>query len=151
MAPRDSDHARMYQRNYARSAKRKAVRRRYNQSERGKATNNAQSRRWRKANPDKLKKSYRKHDLKRHYGMTPMEWDAMFAVQGCACAVCKATTPGRKTGHWSTDHDHTTGKVRGILCNGCNMALGQAKDDPLRLRLLAEYLEERKDTSHASN
>ena len=73
--------------------------------------------------------------------MTPEQWNMAFAAQGFRCAVCKSINPGRKTGHWCTDHNHVTGVVRGILCNGCNAALGHTKDDPLRLRLLAEYVE----------
>lgn len=94
----------------------------------------------RKNNPRKTA-WYRKADLKRHYGMTPEEWDQLFVKQGSCCVVCRSSSPGRKTGHWSTDHNHKTGEVRGILCSACNAALGHAKDDPNRLRMLAAYLE----------
>jgi hypothetical protein len=120
------------------------ARKRYNQTERGRETARAQSIRWRKENPEKYAASLRKHDLKRHYGITPDIWEVLFADQNHACAACKSPTSGRKNGQWRTDHDHATGKVRGILCNGCNIALGQTQDDPLRLRLLAEYLEDRR-------
>ena len=39
------------------------------------------------------------------------------------------------------DHDHETGKVRGLLCNGCNIAIGYAKDSPETLRRMAAYIE----------
>ena len=130
-----------YQRVYARTEKRKDIRRRYLNTPEGKAKHNASTVRWHTNNRAKVLLSYKKCDLKRYYGLTIEEWEALFVAQGRACAVCKSVYPGRKTGHWSTDHDHTTGKVRGILCNGCNMALGQAKDDPQRLRALADYLE----------
>ena len=84
---------------------------------------------------------YRKADLKRYYDITPEGWDAMFKAQGYCCACCGSTEPGRKTGHWSTDHIHGTKIVRGILCNGCNTAAGHLKDEPERCRLLAKYLE----------
>lgn len=136
---------RTYQREYARTEKRKAVRRKYNQSERGKAKNNENCRRWRAANPDKLSKAFRKHDLKRHYDMTLEQWETLFKSQGNCCACCGSTDCGRKTGHWCTDHSHKTGKVRGILCQHCNAMLGHAKDDPSRLRMGAKYLEEQGD------
>jgi hypothetical protein len=51
------------------------------------------------------------------------------------CEVCGAA------GRINFDHDHYTGDFRGWLCHGCNVALGYAKDDPLILRALADYLE----------
>ena len=130
-----------YNRKYAVSLKRKEARLRYNQSEKGRAVNNAQSKRWRKANPEKYAASLRKHDLKRHYSLTPEQVKNIFTSQGYRCGACGSTSCGRRTGHWCIDHDHKTGRVRGILCNGCNMALGHAKDNPATLRLLADYLE----------
>lgn len=96
----------------------------------------------RKRNPNRTT-WYRRADLKRYYDITPEEWDAMFEAQGRLCAVCGSPYPGRKNGQWSTDHCHVTKVVRGILCNGCNLALGHVKDDPDRLRMLATYLEEK--------
>ena len=55
------------------------------------------------------------------------------------CEVCGE--PSNKTLH--IDHDHATGAVRGVLCEGCNHALGNAKDNPALLRSLADYLEAR--------
>lgn len=51
------------------------------------------------------------------------------------CEVC-----GDK-GRICWDHDHKTGKFRGWLCDKCNITLGQARDDPVLLRKLADYLE----------
>ena len=81
--------------------------------------------------------------------LTVEEWDHLFTAQGYACAVCGSLTSGRKNGQWCTDHDHVTGNVRGILCNGCNIAAGQLKDDPKRCLLLAKYLEKARG-KHAS-
>ena len=75
------------------------------------------------------------------YGMSALAWNTLFEAQGFCCAVCKSTEPGRKDKQWHTDHDHVTKEVRGILCLNCNAAMGLVKDDPNRLRMLAEYLE----------
>lgn len=71
------------------------------------------------------------------YGMTPKAFAALLAEQGGVCAVCGTT---RGTGP-VVDHCHTTGKVRGILCSPCNVALGQMEDSPELLRRAAVYLE----------
>jgi hypothetical protein len=80
------------------------------------------------------------HRRERKYGLLPGEWDAMFAAQDNSCAVCGADDPGSRQG-WHTDHDHGTGVVRGILCQGCNTGLGLFRDDPARLVAAIEYLE----------
>ena len=96
---------------------------------------------WKKQNPEKMKAAAKKSRLKKIYGLTQDAWDAMFAGQGNVCAICRATHPGGGKDVWHTDHDHSTGKVRGILCTGCNLALGIIKDDAARARGLADYLE----------
>lgn len=82
----------------------------------------------------------RRRTLEEGYGMTLEEFDELLDSQGGVC-ICGATRPG---GQWQTfhvDHDHQTGAVRGLLCHGCNTALGLAGEDAGRLRLLAAYLE----------
>ena len=74
---------------------------------------------------------------KRVYGLEPEQADAMLAG---GCKVC-----GTHDGKLCIDHDHNTGRVRGCLCDNCNKALGHAKDDPLLLRKLADYLEVHND------
>lgn len=73
------------------------------------------------------------------YGLTIEQHGVLFASQEQRCAICKTDMP-TKLG-WCVDHCHSTRQVRGILCQNCNSALGHMKDDPLRLRLAAEYLE----------
>lgn len=75
----------------------------------------------------------------RNYGLTIQSWEKMFYEQGFACAICKSKTSA-KFG-WATDHNHKTGKVRGILCSNCNTAIGQMKEDSKRLRLAADYID----------
>jgi Recombination endonuclease VII len=101
-----------------------------------KARLNEISRQFYERNPE-----YRRDRLLWHfYGMTAAEYDALLASQGGGCAVCgtaENTTKGRRL---PVDHDHDTGKVRGVLCSACNSSLGYAGDSSERLLLLAAYL-----------
>jgi hypothetical protein len=102
----------------------------------------AKTRRWRKNNTEKDKLIRRRSVLKRQYKLTPEKVKEMFELQGRKCANlgCGSTSPGRRGWDWSIDHNHTTLKVRGILCNGCNAALGFLHENKERILGLAEYL-----------
>lgn len=75
------------------------------------------------------------------YGLTLEERDRILLEQGNRCANpgCRTDDPGPNG--WCVDHCHTTRKFRAILCNSCNISLGFAKEDPNRLRGLADYKE----------
>jgi hypothetical protein len=88
-----------------------------------------------KAAKDKVGGS-RTYHLKRRYGISAEDADAMLAVQGGLCAICRAAPAAH------VDHDPETGAVRALLCFNCNGGLGQFKDDPRVLRAAAEYVEE---------
>jgi hypothetical protein len=77
--------------------------------------------------------------LKNKFGITYADKMAMLAAQGGRCAGCKSETPQHARG-WAVDHCHATGKIRGILCQPCNIILGMAKDKPLTLERLSRYL-----------
>lgn len=73
------------------------------------------------------------------YGLTEATFGAQLLYQaymclGCRCKIDKTTA--------RIDHCHRTNQVRGLLCDHCNWSLGHAKDNPVILRALAEYLEE---------
>jgi len=74
------------------------------------------------------------------YGITKDQWEDRFSQQGSRCAVCPAIEPGWERG-WVVDHDHKTGRIRGLLCVNCNLLVGHAKDNPSTLRNAAKYLE----------
>lgn len=95
--------------------------------------------RWRAANPDKLRELNRKSRLKLAYGLTVEEWETMFEAQGRACKCCGSPDPKASNG-WHVDHCHDSKRVRGILCQQCNIMLGCAADDPSILKKGAEYL-----------
>lgn len=97
------------------------------------------SRKWRTDNPHRN----RNNMLMRKYGITVEQFDVLFEAQGERCAICYGTVPGG-TGHWPVDHDHETGKVRGVLCSNCNVSLGGFKDDPAVVDRAAAYLRKHK-------
>ena len=74
------------------------------------------------------------------YGITQAEFDALLAAQSGRCAICGTDLhPGK----WAIDHDHETGRVRGILCRSCNIMLGLAMDDQSILAKAIKYLHEK--------
>lgn len=75
-------------------------------------------------------------NLKYFYGLSIEQFEAMVIAIGGICPGC-GTTPKRLC----VDHCHRTGRIRGLLCDNCNRALGSAKDSPATLRRLATYLE----------
>lgn len=96
--------------------------------------------RWARENPERAKESKLRSRLRHDFGISLEDWREMFKAQGEACAACGANESGDKRGHWHTDHDHKTGIVRGILCHGCNTALGLLGDSTDRLLDLVNYL-----------
>lgn len=102
-----------------------------------KAQQNARVREDRAANPGKYRKYDRNRSLKK-YGITADDYDAMLKRQGDVCAICKKHPQGKQDLH--LDHDHNTGRVRGILCRGCNTALGHFGDDVEGVLAVLSYL-----------
>jgi len=76
---------------------------------------------------------------RRLYGISPEEFDELVALQEGQCAICRGDEPGGK-GNWHVDHDHETGRIRGLLCGDCNLGLGKFRDRPDLLELAAAYL-----------
>jgi hypothetical protein len=72
------------------------------------------------------------------YGISVEDYERLLTAQGGVCAIC-SKSPGRKI--LRVDHCHRSTRVRGLLCDNCNLALGLFKDDPALLRRAAEYLE----------
>lgn len=90
----------------------------------------------------------KKHDpeqavLKRYYGITQAEYDALLKKQNGTCAVCDSTGDNSVKGGQqalSVDHDHKTGEIRGLLCRKHNFAIGQIDDDPKVAERILWYL-----------
>lgn len=83
--------------------------------------NTAKMRKWRLANPDRYRANGVRRRLRLRYGITPEDVAAIRRAQNERCALClkplDTVTP-------HVDHDHETGRVRGVLCAGCNGSLG---------------------------
>lgn len=97
-------------------------------------------REWSAKNRDKVNSYRRKAHLKTQYGLTPETRDELLTSQGNRCACCGSDSPNHKQG-WVVDHDHVTGKVRGILCQPCNLTLGKVRESTDHLKALIAYLE----------
>lgn len=80
----------------------------------------------------------RKHNLKALYGITPETFDQMLATQHNRCAICATAFEARKQAH--VDHDHQTGRVRGLLCTRCNMGIGYFKENVDTLLSAVDYI-----------
>ncbi len=104
---------------------------------------------WRKKNRDKnrgyCKKYYsgNKHKWRARfyqskYGMTIQEIDELLKSQNGICPICR--TAFKNTKLMSLDHDHTTGKLREILCNKCNTALGLLDEKIDRFERAIQYI-----------
>ena len=78
----------------------------------------------------------RRGQLKRLYGISPADYDALLAKQDGVCAICGK--PSEET--LCVDHCHATGTIRGLLCRKCNIALGCNEDDPATIITSLAYL-----------
>lgn len=83
----------------------------------------------------------RKEALKHYYGITLEQYDNMLAKQNGCCAVCGKNTPGHNHKHFSVNHDHETGEIRGLLCNDCNRGIGLLGDNAENIKKALEYLQ----------
>lgn len=78
----------------------------------------------------------------RVYGISVADYDAMLLAQDGRCAICLSDSPGGVAQHFSVDHCHRTGRVRGLLCLSCNGMLGNARDRREVLLAAVDYLDE---------
>jgi len=106
----------------------------------------AKARQYAKEYRKKNKELYRSSQMKSIYGITLEEYNKMFEKQKGLCAIC-GLPETHKNMHGlkglSIDHNHASKKVRGLLCNNCNLAIGQLKVDTfgtLNLQRAIEYL-----------
>jgi len=101
----------------------------------------AMEKKWRANNKESTRLMILRSRLKRAYGITPERRLEMLKEQEGACAICKEPISITQFGH-AIDHNHTTGRVRALLCQRCNTGLGSFKDSVAILRAAADYLDE---------
>jgi Recombination endonuclease VII len=107
--------------------------------------------RYRQENPHIIKAISRRQHLKIKFGITPGQYDEMFAAQQGLCAICgqpeRTFMDGRKL---AIDHDHKQNRIRGLLCFKCNRALGGLNDDISLLQRAIDYLKAHEDKNDAT-
>ncbi|MCK5601272.1 endonuclease VII domain-containing protein [Candidatus Pacearchaeota archaeon] len=88
-------------------------------------------------------KPRRKADLYRKYGISSRQYEKLVEKQNGRCAICGKHQSELKT-TLNVDHNHETGKVRGLLCVACNRLLGYAQDNQDILMKAIQYLEKKR-------
>lgn len=80
--------------------------------------------------------------LKWNFGITKDQWHTMLQTQNCRCAICCAefVTVGRSKNNPCVDHDHATGRLRGLLCRRCNQGIGLLQDSASVAESASAYL-----------
>lgn len=100
---------------------------------------------YREKNRDKDRRYSMNHRFRNKYKIEPEEYSRILEEQDHRCAICngfeKNICKDKTPLPLAIDHNHKTGKVRGLLCSNCNRALGLLKEDPNLFRRAIEYLE----------
>ena len=104
----------------------------YLQSEKGIAS------RKKYTNSEKGRVKNRKNQLKKKYSMSEDDYNTLLKLQNKKCKICKKDPEPIKL---DVDHDHITGKIRGLLCGTCNRGLGNFKDNIDLMKAAIKYLE----------
>jgi len=100
------------------------------------------AKKWANDNPELRKIVTHKNKLKK-YGMSVQEYGDMLKSQGGSCAICKRRETKRSKGticKLVVEHHHGNGRIRGLLCNNCNVTLGLVRDDVNVLHEMIQYL-----------
>ena len=89
------------------------------------------------------------HGLRAKYGITKLQRDNILRGQGGCCNICRNqvsfmewhNNTGTNDSRAVIDHCHTSGKIRGVLCATCNLAIGKLKDSPVLLQRAIYHIE----------
>jgi hypothetical protein len=96
-----------------------------------------------KGGKEKQKVRAQRYNLKK-YGLSVEQYSKMVEDQQGLCKICRKNESHRTSTRFNlfVDHDHTTGKVRGLLCHHCNVGLGHFEDNRELLERAIRYLDE---------
>lgn len=92
--------------------------------------------------PEIMYMERRSQRLKRTYGITSEQYEALLTKQNGRCAICGISQTNQQKGKLHVDHDHKTNAVRGLLCSGCNLGLGTVNDQIKTLKAMITYLQQ---------
>jgi hypothetical protein len=95
---------------------------------------------YRKDRPEKFNQISHRDNLRNKFGMTVEQYNEILDKQEGKCAIC-GSTPDNLGKRLAVDHDHVSGKKRGLLCTTCNVVLGLFKDNVARFVSAVEYLQ----------
>lgn len=87
------------------------------------------------------RKHIRNSNLRRRFGIDEAAYDSILELQGGVCAICGKSQLDKRL---AVDHDHGSGKIRGLLCTLCNTALG--KIEPVGVEKFVTYLSSWRET-----
>ncbi|MFE3452427.1 endonuclease VII domain-containing protein [Nonomuraea sp. NPDC059194] len=96
---------------------------------------------WQKANPKRVREANRRGGLRRYFGLTEGEYDAILDAQNGRCAICRRASTDVPKGRLYVDHCHKTGRIRGLLCSPCNTGIGLLQEEPARFLAAITYLD----------
>ncbi len=126
---------------YPGSRKRERAKYIENNRERFNAAARARSLAYYYANKETVLAKIREREIMK-YGLTTESYSEMLAKQGGKCRICGRDRTDTRRGNLCIDHDHKSGRVRGLLCQNCNTGIGMFSDDVSKMRAAIAYLEE---------
>lgn len=106
--------------------------------------NKLKSQKWRDKNRQLLRDRMFAAHLRSKFGISVDKYNTVLNLQNGTCAICRKPEVEKRKGtvkRLAVDHDHRTGKVRGLLCQHCNTALGSFDENPNLLRAAIKYLQ----------
>jgi hypothetical protein len=96
--------------------------------------------RWKEKDPQGVRKSLRERQLRYLYNIDGNTYEKLLQQQQGVCIICRR--PNADGRNLSVDHDHKTGKIRGLLCTKCNLGIGHFEYHPALLEVALLYLRE---------